>query len=227
MERDDLIDLLLELIAAGILTLLQSREALRLFDAGELIVSVPDIDITAINPSFDQGKVDAIQDAFDTRVTQIATLAPAAWADAFVSIVAEYLAAQWIAGGGRNVGNLVALWEAQQPYIRRFVATVVIRQAVATPMTPKAITQRAMLYGGAGRALHYQEKESDLAGFVCDYVSRDDASTCRPCLEAERNGPYLPQTGPMPGAVCLGRGKCRCRRVERYDPHEAARLRGI
>ncbi len=63
-------------------------------------------------------------------------------------------------------------------------------------------------------------------GWVVDYISRDDVRTCTNCLEAQRQGPYLPGQGPMPGAVCLGRHRCRCRREYRYDPVMYARLTG-
>lgn len=64
------------------------------------------------------------------------------------------------------------------------------------------------------------------AGYVVDYRAVDDRGTCDPCLQAEQNGPYLANEGPMPAAVCLGRGRCRCRRELVYDPAAYARLRG-
>lgn len=101
-------------------------------------------------------------------------------------------------------------------------------QVKATPIKDRseaAIGARLSLYSGAGRAEWFRgDEEGATDGDVVDYVSLDDAGTCTPCLLAEEQGPYPPGTGPYPGEVCLGRGRCRCKRVVRRDPAAARRL---
>lgn len=104
------------------------------------------------------------------------------------------------------------------------------------------LANRAALYAGAARGEYYLHSEKpdriksrlapqdvnegpprpfegpfdDMYPIVFEYVTRGDGAVCGPCNAAR--GFYLPSEGPMPGAVCAGRSRCRCRRVLRADP---------
>lgn len=246
MRRDELIALIGELIGAGQLTLDEGRRALRAFDAGTL--TLPD-DPGVIDPAAGIAWIGAhtttpynqlseaqrdnlreqLQDAYEERVTVFAERAgEAAWFGILATALAGYLTAQWLAAGGRDQQLLAATWAEQVPYLVRFGATVAIRNGVGRPLSPASVASRSVLYSGAGRGLWYAESENglDIFGWVVDYVSVDDNGTCAECWNADRNSPYLPGVGPRPGQICLGRGRCRCKRIARYDPAEASRLRG-
>lgn len=93
-------------------------------------------------------------------------------------------------------------------------------------LTEKQMIERAKLYAGIPRAVFwmYAEESEGGYGWVSQYIDKDDDRTCEKCEKAR--GFYLPGTGPMPGVVCLARGKCRCRRVMVYNLAEWERLRG-
>ena len=96
------------------------------------------------------------------------------------------------------------------------------------PMTEDEIAARARQYKGEAFAEYWRKSEEQVESddVIVRYVSQDDGATCQPCRVAEDQGPYLAGAGPMPGAVCLGGGHCRCVRRREVNPQVAAQLRG-
>lgn len=114
----------------------------------------------------------------------------------------------------------------QSSYLQRFVEEIAMREALGKPYSEGYVRERFQMYGGAAIGAMFQTIEAGLPeGWVIDYIAIDDDFTCTPCIRSEENGPYLPAEGPMPAVVCLGKRRCRCNRVPRYDPQEYERLR--
>lgn len=119
-------------------------------------------------------------------------------------------------------------------YLSRFADHMALRYAETGAYSAGAIASRAGLYAGNARGLYFEQwEQAALArgeigpGWVVDYISRDDGVTCFNCLDADHRGPYLPgRPHPLPGVVCLGRARCRCRLSYRYDPVTFRRLGG-
>jgi hypothetical protein len=88
----------------------------------------------------------------------------------------------------------------------------------SAPRSVVQVEQRANLYEGMARGLFYElyeERAVSGHGWVVRYEARDDVNTCKPCRKAA--GYYLSGRGPMPGSVCSGQGKCRCKRRPVFD----------
>lgn len=185
---------------------------------------------------------DKVQDDFEAGVRDLAARLQqsedvAGWQRGMQVAVARYLVQQASLGAGRPVlrDTMRALdWQVadritqQQAYLSRFAEEVAAKALVGRPLSPEQIAARATMYSGAGRALWFEGSERVQDGgqdTVVYYRSRDDAGTCDRCLEAQRGSPYAPGAGPMPGAICRGRGRCRCVREPRTDKQQAARLR--
>lgn len=119
-------------------------------------------------------------------------------------------------------------WEAE--FLRRFALAVMISLLIGGKLGSEgAVEARSNLYSGEARGTFYEAMEERIReltdaeeGWVMEYIPKDDESTCVPCSES--SGYYLPGTGPMPGQVCMGKGKCRCRRVPVFLPEIFARL---
>lgn len=161
------------------------------------------------------------------------------WQQAFWESVVFLLLAQFVLGSGGRVpstlqkARLEAKLRREAEYLRRFALAIAIGLAGATgprvPSTEAAITSRANIYSGTPRGEFYEALEERLeeltneeVGWVMEYIPKDDDSTCNPCSNAA--GYYLPGSGPRPGSVCEGRGRCRCRRVPRFLPEIYAKL---
>lgn len=126
----------------------------------------------------------------------------------------------------RLAERLIDAAQEQAGFLARFADEVAVSALLGRPLSPEAVAARSALYGGAGRAEFYRGKEiGQTGGWVIEYHARDDRHTCTPCLEAEEASPFLPGEGVFPGAVCRGRGRCRCRRVPRFDPITYDRLK--
>lgn len=110
-------------------------------------------------------------------------------------------------------------------YLQRFADEISFRHLVGRPLSAARITDRLRQYGGTALGLFYRFAESNLqTGYIVRYIPVDDGGTCTPCHMSGLQGPYLPGRGPMPGEVCLARGKCRCHRQPEYNPREFQRL---
>jgi hypothetical protein len=175
---------------------------------------------------------DSLQDVFEEYARRLAKLA------------AEGLDSKWMPRAERAIRNQLvaqrsfALRRALMPselmevapkldfQMSRLIAFEEEVKATSVQARSEAVIgARLSLYSGAGRAEWFRGEEDDAApGDVVDYQSLDDNSTCTPCLLAEEQSPYPPGEGPFPGEVCLGRGRCRCKRVVRRDRLAALRL---
>ena len=181
--------------------------------------------------------VNAVQDAFNRRIEGLAAslanegLPLAQWQRNMLDEVEQHVLQQMYLANGSEVltaaqqARLRTIVQEQGAYLQRFADQAALRIGQGSPFTEGYIANRSRAYAGVGRGEFFQSSEEagaargDIgAGWVVDYISRDDRNTCTPCLDAERAGPYLPARGPMPGVVCLGRSYCRCRRMPRYDP---------
>lgn len=149
----------------------------------------------------------------------------------FLDEIERDLIRQATIGAGRRlldseVRLLRAKYVDQIAYLERFVDELVARDLAGRPMSEAALANRILMYGGESIATFYEFAEANLEeGNVVDYIDRDDNGTCEECIRAGIGSPYLPGEGPMPGRECLAKRRCRCYRVERYDPETAAFLR--
>jgi len=171
---------------------------------------------------------DALQDNFDQvidRVAPIALQSLTAWHLQMKEIIEGYLLAQATVAKGRpllptEILALQPIINVQLAFLQTFLFDLLLRQ-----ITIEYVAARSKLYSGAGRALWYRiNEEHGGNGWVIDYVAVDDRGPCLPCGIAELGGPYKMGDGPYPGEVCLGRGRCRCDRVWRFDQRAWAQL---
>lgn len=168
---------------------------------------------------------DALQKDFEKQSAALAEsvasgkLSVGRWQRNMADAVSNHTIRQAALGRGKShtkaevQRTLVPKVQADLAYLQRFADEIALREAMGNPMSAKAIAARAGLYAGTGRAEWFAQNESAAAirpGMVVRYRARDDNGTCRPCRKAE--GYYLPGTGPLPGAICEGRSRCRCTR---------------
>lgn len=87
---------------------------------------------------------------------------------------------------------------------------------------------RGKLYGGNARGTVFDSVEDAMVAseaahnLVARFVCRGDKNSCIPCKTSE--GYYLLTEGPMPGRVCKGKSRCRCRRIVEHNPTMFAKL---
>lgn len=152
------------------------------------------------------------------------------WHEGFQADLLAYLSGQGLAADPSldDLRPLAQTADTQLAFLARFAESLAIAALLGALPSAPSIAARSQLYSGAGRALWYVRWEARFngPGVVIDYISVDDRGTCQPCLDAEASGPYLMGQGPMPGAVCRGRGRCRCDRTSRYDLAAYQRLIG-
>lgn len=189
--------------------------------------------------------ITGLQTGYEGQARGLATalaegrISVAQWQLGMEGAIQSHIVQQMAAGGGSTVltprqwADVERIMAEQNAYLGRFSDTIALRRGMGAPLSEAYIANRAESYGGIGRGLGYSEAEGamladgTLNGYVCDYISRDDSATCVNCLQAQREGPYLPGAGPYPGQICLGRNRCRCRREYRYDPDAYRRLGGV
>lgn len=133
--------------------------------------------------------------------------------------------------------KLAEILKREAEYVNRFAEAVFAGRVAyragmktqrKTPFTQKEIENRENLYSGVPRGLFYEiweEFRPPGSGWVIQYIARDDENTCLPCSRAA--GYYLPGTGPMPGQVCEGQGKCRCVRRAVFLPEIQKQLQNV
>lgn len=172
---------------------------------------------------------EVLQDRFIRRARALKLRSVREWQRAAKDLVTQNILQQAIAGSGKRAANLArfsAPIKRQLAYLSRTTDEISARLLMERALSEKAIGHRLAMNASAGREAWFRAHEADLGeGYVVDYESRDDDRTCSPCLDAELGSPYLPTEGPFPAGICLGRGFCRCRRVERFAPAEARQLR--
>jgi len=121
-----------------------------------------------------------------------------------------------------RLSNLI---RQEQAYLSRFADQIAVKLLQGNKLSGKGLALRSWLYAGSGRGLFFaaeEEAQRLQPGWVCYYEAIGDTNTCIPCRESV--GYYLPTQGPMPGQVCLGHGRCRCRRLWLYDPQRYQEL---
>lgn len=95
-------------------------------------------------------------------------------------------------------------------------------------MTDAQWINRGKLYGGNARGTVFDAVEDAIvmseagANLVARFVCKGDKNSCLPCKTAQ--GYYLLTEGPMPGKVCKGKSRCRCRRIIEHNPEMYAKL---
>lgn len=129
---------------------------------------------------------------------------------------------------GKELADLLERLAREADYVNRFAEAIFAGKVAdlanekterPAPHTEDGIRSRGDLYGGSARGSFYEIRESLHPlddGWVEHYIARDDDHTCSPCSAA--TGYYLPRTGPYPGLICEGRGKCRCVRLAEFRP---------
>ena len=254
MSRDEFLAFLARSVADNLLTEADAVDLLRQFDAGTLemgaglpltpaqtnagdAASAALAALAALGLSGDRAR-EALRDQYEIEVEMYAgrlaagEMTLAEWQAAMSLAVRTHLYAQALAGGDRALtpeerAALEAEAALQMAYLSRFADGMAVALLLGAVLTAGYIVNRAVQYAGTGWSWWFRTSEREgQRGVVVDYVARDDDRTCGPCLEAEDGGPYLPGTGPMPGQVCRGRGRCRCVRVERVDLAAWRRLVG-
>jgi len=135
--------------------------------------------------------------------------------------LAHMLAAGAMVSGTAEIARLQRSMAIQSAYLARFGDQIALYALMGQPMSTAQIGARASLYAGEARGIFFQTAEENDTehsgpGWVEEYIAQDDDHTCGPCSEAQ--GYYLPGQGPMPGRVCRGGTKCRCRRESFYNP---------
>jgi hypothetical protein len=180
---------------------------------------------------------DRLQQKFEREARKLAErlLQPQArtrdWHRGMKRLLTDYLIQQSAVGKGSplNAADIARLNDVileQQAFLSRFADEVGLRRMRHQSLTVDYLAARSNLYAGAGIDEWYRQFEGDAQdGEIVYYIAVDDGGTCSPCLAAEEGSPYPPQSGPFPGSVCLGRGRCRCRRETRFDPTAARRSR--
>jgi hypothetical protein len=159
------------------------------------------------------------------------------WHQGMRQRIAQLYLEQGVLGNGTGIItpsqalNINARLLRQNRFLKRFLAQVNQGLVQGKPFSARYTAWRSKLYGGDGVGVFWRTAEDALrrelegkTGWVIRYVPLDDGGTCSPCREAA--GHYLLGSGPMPGDVCLGRQRCRCRRVRQYSPSIWKRLIG-
>lgn len=180
---------------------------------------------------------DASVVAFEREATSLAPLhnsALARWSQSFLSLTTRTQQAVYVAGRGAmpKAAEAPALEKfntRQHMYAVRFGLQSVAARLKEVPASVARVAQRSRLYVGEAWANFWRgQRETDAGyGMVVHYRARDDDRTCSPCYDAGRKGPYLPQFAPVPGAVCVAPGHCRCEWDVVFDEEEFKRLGGI
>lgn len=184
-----------------------------------------------------RGIEDRIQDAFEASVRRLTTsyargsISLAEFHTGMQQRIAVHTVEQVLAGAKRNLPTadqyrrIQSVLDKQSAHLSKFMDEVAVNRAQGKPLSVAQIRSRAESYSGSGRAEFSRAAEGNFGeGWIALYEAIDDKGTCGPCLGAEAGSPYALSAGPMPGELCLGRGRCRCRRVLRYDPATYRRL---
>ena len=155
------------------------------------------------------------------------------WHESMARVVMDNAHAMAEAGIGRRLfehehERITRGVRSQLGYLERFADEVAFRKLIGRPMSEKAIFDRSRQYGGFAIGQFYRFAESLFAGvvgYVARYIPKDDNGTCAPCHEAGQITFFLPGTGPMPGEICVAKGKCRCERKIEFNIVEYDKLK--
>jgi len=175
----------------------------------------------------------ALEQAFKERVRSLADILQrtgdvARWQSEMTSLISQNMLEARILGTGRllngqDLASLDSQINEQLAFLGRFADQIQISHLNGKPLSAAQVGARSEMYDRS-RGEFYRGLTADHSaeGYVEDYIAVDDGGTCGPCLAAQSGGPYAVGDGPYPGDVCLGGGRCRCQRVLRYAPEEAA-----
>ncbi len=170
---------------------------------------------------------------------QVATMAAsvaaggavATWQAGMQTATAGYARQMAVAGAGTLPKPAVraavdAELRGQWGFLAAFAVTLIAGKIADKMMSEAAIRSRAVLYGQTGVGSFWRGSQPAAGdGWITHYDALDDDGTCGKCSEAERNGPYIMGSNhPVPGSVCLGRGRCRCSLRYEYNPAVYSRL---
>ncbi len=162
------------------------------------------------------------------RLAEQAAVNAQQWHTAMRDLLTTYLTGMTVLGRGTTdfpSGELRLTLRIQLMFLHQFVSQVALQAQTNHALTVAQIAARSELYAGAGRELWFRSNEvGSTAGYIVRYIAVDDANTCPKCVIAEQQGPYMAGLGPFPGAVCYGKGRCRCRRELEYSPSEYQHL---
>jgi hypothetical protein len=155
-----------------------------------------------------------------------------AWQSGMADLVKRNIVESAIVGAGRiltpaELAFLQPAAEEQLAFIARFADRIALQEMVNAPLSEAQIAARSETYGRTGLAVValFNELSGDFGpGWVASYIALDDRGTCSNCHGAQ--GDYEIGSGPMPGEICFGGMRCRCRREVRFDPAAYARLTG-
>jgi hypothetical protein len=226
--------------AAAVLAVSKSTKALQ--DAEVAIGNVVTWeDMPAARLNIRANIADTLQDAFETDTRRYAqrladgkaTLSE--WQSLMSYRIRRHIAEQTMAGKGTDllsnadIQRLDSIMRRETAYLSRFADQLAVGQARGEALSSGHIANRAEMYGGTARGEFFRANEyyavgGNANGWVCEYITRGDSNVCSPCEGAGERRWYLPGQGPLPGQVCLGRARCRCRRDLVFDPIQYARL---
>ncbi len=175
--------------------------------------------------------VDTVQDDFEEQAISLAdqyssgAASVSTWQKGMLGAIATYAMQQIMLGnrsvapGREQLARFDVILREEAAFLSRFADRIAAGSLIENPLSDAQIAARSILYGGTGRGEAFRAGEQSMSseGWIFDYISRDDRYTCYACTDAARRGPYLANQGPMPGQVCLGRSRCRCVRLPRYD----------
>ena len=185
--------------------------------------------------------VDTIQDSFAKDARQYAEkltegeLTVAQWQRRLFDTYKKTVVQQSLAGLGKEDltdeqrERLEEKIRTDAAYMSRFADVVAFQLMIDEELSEAYIANRSENYGGTGRGEFFESLGAAVLllnggnGWVERYYAVDDRKTCPACVDAGqlRSGGvayYLPGQGPMPGIICYGRSRCRCRRVPEYNP---------
>ncbi len=175
-----------------------------------------------------------LQDRYMEQARQLAEQAAEnvqQWHTAMRDLLSTYLTGMTVLGLQRPTlttaerSRLLQSIGVQLTFLYQFAGQVAVQAQTSHALSVAQIAARSELYAGAGRELWFRASEQDTtAGYIVRYIAVDDANTCPKCVLAEQQGPWMPGQGPFPGAVCYGKGRCRCRRELAYDPQSYQHL---
>ena len=178
-----------------------------------------------------EAKREEIRQQFDAQMTALGyalahdEISLLEWQQKARDAISGALSAQWAAGNGTEAqADIAEIIDEQLTYLYRFAGEAHARQALGNPYSNDYMVNRLSMYGGSvwGAWFRGNEAADYDDGYVAHYIAVDDRRTCQACHNAA--GYYRINSGPYPGEICYGGGRCRCVRVIEYNPEIARTL---
>ena len=256
MTRPELVAILADLVSRKAITLADAQAVLAAFDNGTLtdlpllapaeddnrwiialallLLLLGSTTVGTLNAAQRTRAQELLRTQYETQVGTLAATvsaggAVAAWQAGMQTTIANYSRQMAVAGAGTLPKPAVrAAVDTELRGQWGFLAAFAVTLIAGKVMSEAAIRSRAVLYGQTGVGSFWRGAQPAAGtGWITHYDALDDDGTCSPCSEAERNGPYIMGSDhPVPGSVCLGRGRCRCKLRYEFNPTVYARLTG-